>query len=68
MKIIVLSSHTPSLFWFRMDMMQSFKEKGHDVVIGGELFSDAMGAEDSEEGTYIGMYKYNINSIVDALK
>lgn len=44
------------------------KEKGHEVVIGGELFSDAMGAEGTEEGTYIGMYEHNVNSIVDALK
>lgn len=37
MKIAVLSSHTPSLFWFRMDMMLSFKAHGHEVVaIGNE--------------------------------
>ena len=37
MKIAVLSSHTPSLFWFRMDMMLSFKDLGHEVVaIGNE--------------------------------
>ena len=37
MKIAVLSSHTPSLFWFRMDMMLSFKVLGHEVVaIGNE--------------------------------
>ena len=35
MKIAVLSSHTPSLFWFRMDMMQSFIEKGHQVIAVG---------------------------------
>ncbi len=37
MKIAVLSSHTPSLFWFRMDMMQDFLALGHTVVaIGNE--------------------------------
>lgn len=37
MKIAVLSSHTPSLFWFRMDMMHSFMALGHEVVaIGNE--------------------------------
>lgn len=37
MKIAVLSSHTPSLFWFRMDMMLDFVARGHDVVaIGNE--------------------------------
>ncbi len=37
MKIAVLSSHTPSLFWFRMDMMLGFKALGHEVIaIGNE--------------------------------
>jgi len=35
MKIVVLSSHTPSLFWFRMDMMQEFINKGHEVIALG---------------------------------
>lgn len=42
--------------------------KGHDLTIGGELFSDAMGEEGTEEGTYIGMIKHNVDTIVDALK
>lgn len=49
-------------------VIEGAKEKGHDVRIGGELFSDAMGAEGTDEGTYLGMYKYNIDTIVDALK
>ena len=49
-------------------VIEGAKEKGHRVVIGGELFSDAMGAEGTEEGTYLGMYKHNINTIVDSLK
>lgn len=45
--------------------------------IGGELFSDALGApgtkvtahgETYDEGTYVGMLKHNINTAVDALK
>ncbi|MDC3411844.1 glycosyltransferase family 4 protein [Terrihalobacillus insolitus] len=35
MKIAVLSSHTSSLFWFRMDMMKDFIEKGHTVIALG---------------------------------
>ncbi len=49
-------------------VIEGAKEKGQKVVIGGELFSDAMGAEGTEEGTYIGMYKHNINTIVNSLK
>lgn len=49
-------------------VIEGAKEKGHAIVIGGELFSDAMGAEGTKEGTYIGMYQHNIDTIVDALK
>ncbi|MGE8000360.1 metal ABC transporter solute-binding protein, Zn/Mn family [Lysinibacillus sp. NPDC093190] len=49
-------------------VIEGAKEKGHDIVIGGELFSDAMGAEGTKEGTYMGMYQHNIDTIVDALK
>jgi manganese/zinc/iron transport system substrate-binding protein len=43
------------------------------VKIGGELFSDAMGTEGQMEhgydlGTYEGMIRHNVNSIVEALK
>lgn len=42
--------------------------KGHDVTIGGSLYSDALGNEGTVEGTYIGMFTYNVNTIVNALK
>lgn len=35
MKIAVLSSHTSSLFWFRLDMMKDFIKKGHTVIALG---------------------------------
>jgi len=41
---------------------------GCEVGIGAELFSDAMGNEGTPEGTYIGMMRYNIDAIVNALK
>lgn len=44
------------------------KEAGHEVKIGGELYSDAMGEVGTEEGTYIGMYRHNVDTIVEALK
>jgi len=49
-------------------VMEGCKDKGHSVIIGGTLFSDAMGAENKPEGTYIGMVKYNVTTIVEALK
>lgn len=41
---------------------------GNDVVIGGELFSDAMGEAGTPEGTYIGMFRHNVQTIVSALR
>jgi manganese/zinc/iron transport system substrate-binding protein len=41
--------------------------QGFDVKIGGSLFSDAMGTEGTPEGTYIGMVRHNIDTIVEAL-
>lgn len=42
--------------------------KGHEVKVGGTLFSDAMGQPGTPEGTYEGMIRHNVNTIVDALK
>lgn len=49
-------------------VIQGAKQKGHELVIGGELYSDAMGEEGTPEGTYIGMVRYNAKTIADALK
>jgi manganese/zinc/iron transport system substrate-binding protein len=42
-------------------------KEGLKVTLGGELFSDAMGAKGTEEGTYLGMYHHNVNTIYKAL-
>ncbi|MFV0530702.1 MAG: metal ABC transporter solute-binding protein, Zn/Mn family [Flavobacteriales bacterium] len=49
-------------------LQKAVKSKGHDVMIGGTLYSDALGNAGTEEGTYIGMYRYNVETIVEALK
>lgn len=49
-------------------VIKGAKNDGLDVKLGGELFSDAMGTAGTEEGTYIGMYRHNINTIFEALK
>ena len=41
--------------------------RGFEPEIGGSLFSDAMGEAGTPEGTYIGMVRHNVNTIVDAL-
>ncbi len=43
------------------------KARGHQVEIGGELFSDAMGEQNTYEGTYIGMLDHNITKVTIAL-
>jgi len=43
------------------------RDRGFAVRIGGQLFSDAMGDADTPEGTYVGMVRYNIDTIVSAL-
>ena len=42
-------------------------DQDHRVEIGGQLYSDAMGAKGTLEGTYIGMLKSNTEHIVSAL-
>ena len=49
-------------------VVEGCKARGAEVSIGGELFSDAMGDEGTPEGTYIGMVRHNVDTIVDALK
>ncbi|NVO56210.1 zinc ABC transporter substrate-binding protein [Rhodobacteraceae bacterium B1Z28] len=48
-------------------LIEGAAAKGHDVAIGGELYSDAMGVPGTYEGTYIGMLDHNITVIAGAL-
>jgi manganese/zinc/iron transport system substrate-binding protein len=43
-------------------------QKGQSVKIGGSLYSDAMGAPGTLEGTYIGMVNANVKTITESLK
>jgi manganese/zinc/iron transport system substrate-binding protein len=43
------------------------QSRGFDAKIGGSLFSDAMGTAGTPEGTYVGMVRHNIDTIVAAL-
>jgi manganese/zinc/iron transport system substrate-binding protein len=44
-------------------LIEGAKAKGHRVIIGGRLYSDAMGKRGTYEGTYIGMLDHNITTI-----
>jgi manganese/zinc/iron transport system substrate-binding protein len=49
-------------------LQEAVRARGFDVQIGGSLFSDAMGDSGTPEGTYLGMVRHNIDTIVHALK
>ena len=49
-------------------LQAAVQDKGHDVIIGGELFSDAIGEKGTDDGTYVGAFTHNIDTIVKALK
>jgi manganese/zinc/iron transport system substrate-binding protein len=48
-------------------LVEGARARGHELRVGGELFSDAMGAPGSYEGTYVGMIDHNVTTITRAL-
>lgn len=48
-------------------LVEGARAAGHDVVIGGSLFSDAMGTPGTYTGTYLGMIDQNATVIARAL-
>ncbi|WP_136440103.1 metal ABC transporter solute-binding protein, Zn/Mn family [Pacificoceanicola onchidii] len=48
-------------------LIEGAAAQGHEVKIGGELFSDAMGEPGTYEGTYLGMFDHNITTLAGAL-
>ena len=48
-------------------LIEGAASRGHSVRIGGSLFSDAMGADGTWEGTYQGMLDHNLTTVALAL-
>ncbi len=48
-------------------LVEGARARGQAVIIGGSLFSDAMGQAGTYEGTYIGMIDRNVTTITNAL-
>lgn len=48
-------------------LIEGANAQGHGVVVGGELFSDAMGSSGTYEGTYLGMLDHNITLVARGL-
>ncbi|MBK7108974.1 MAG: zinc ABC transporter substrate-binding protein [Bacteroidetes bacterium] len=49
-------------------VQEGCRQKKYDIQLGGTLYSDAMGYEGTPEGTYIGMVRHNIQTMLEALK
>ena len=47
---------------------EAVRARGFGVEIGGSLYSDAMGDPGTPEGTYVGMVRHNIDTIVEGLR
>jgi manganese/zinc/iron transport system substrate-binding protein len=48
-------------------LIEGAAAQGHEVVIGGELYSDAMGEPGTYEGTWVGMIDHNVTTVARAL-
>lgn len=48
-------------------LVEGARARGHELKIGGELFSDALGAPGTYEGTWLGMLDHNVTTIARAL-
>ena len=49
-------------------VIEAVNAQGKALVIGGHLYSDSLGDEQSGADTYITMYRHNMTTIVDALR
>jgi manganese/zinc/iron transport system substrate-binding protein len=49
-------------------LVEGAAARGHAVQIGGQLLSDALGDAGTPQGTYIGMVRHNISTILAALR
>ena len=48
-------------------LREGASRRGHDVRVGGKLYSDAMGEPGTTEGTYVGMLAHNLRVVANAL-
>jgi len=49
-------------------LVEGCRSRDHALRIGGSLYSDAMGPAGTPEGTYVGMVRHNVRTIVSALR
>lgn len=49
-------------------LVEGCRARGHALKIGGQLYSDAIGARGTPEGSYLGAMRHNVRLVVSALK
>jgi manganese/zinc/iron transport system substrate-binding protein len=49
-------------------VVEGCRQKGFEIKVSGTLFSDSLGEEGTEEDTYVGTVRYNVSTIVNALR
>ncbi len=48
-------------------LIEPCRASGHDLKLGGELYADALGPAETDQSTYTGMIRHNVQTIVTAL-
>ncbi len=48
-------------------LKEAVASRGFEVVIGGSLYSDALGDPDGPAGSFVGTVRWNVDTIVGAL-
>ena len=66
-KTVEVFSENSSLPDLMDTLTASVQSQGQTVIVAGSLYSDALGRLDSEASTYLGMMRYNVDSIVTGL-
>ena len=49
-------------------IIEDCNAKGYHLQVGHTLYSDALGEQNTQAGTYIGMVRYNVTQIIKAIK
>jgi manganese/zinc/iron transport system substrate-binding protein len=49
-------------------LVEGAAARGHSVRIGGQLLSDALGETGTPQGTYDGMVRHNVTTIISSLR
>ncbi|MCH2046159.1 MAG: zinc ABC transporter substrate-binding protein [Saprospiraceae bacterium] len=49
-------------------IVEACNKLDHPLKLGSALYSDALGLSNTGKGTYVGMFRYNVKSIVEGLK